>query len=434
MPDFSPFCGYRFSSALGTRISRILCPPYDKISRKDLPSFWEADPLNCARLILPPLDVAEGDFATESAAKESGWYAGARRFLDNWIQQGYLIQDPLSFYFYCQEFLLDGKSLKRWGVLGALSLENNKKTFLHERTFEGPKADRFRLIKETQANLCSIFLIATDPDKALLGIASSLDYPQLDCFTPDGVRHKLYVVSDTEIIKQTRSALTNSTMMIADGHHRFETALNYRAWAAENCEKICLSFANYVMAYVSPVDQEGMIVLPTHRLVRHLGENWPDTLSKTKGIQLREIHGGVNGLLHELEKMPTTTVVFGATDGKRFYLVIRQGEPDAEMYRDVHPALRHLDVTFLHSVVLHNVFGIDESRSGAISYFRDPREATAAAGETPGSGAFFLRAPDPQTIMKVSESGERMPQKSTDFYPKIPTGLVIRLLREPPGA
>ncbi|HPA44413.1 MAG TPA: DUF1015 domain-containing protein [bacterium] len=433
MPDFSPFCGYRFSSALDARISRILSPPYDKISRKELPSLWEADPLNCSRLVLPPPDVAEGDFATESAAKVSDWYAGSRRFLDNWIQEGFLVQDPLSFYFYCQEFLLDGKSYQRWGVLGALSLEDNRKTLLHERTFEGPKADRFRLIRETQANLCSIFLVATDPDRELLSIATNLDHPQLDCATPDGVRHKLHIVSDKETIERTRNALMNSTVMIADGHHRFETALNYRAWAAENLEENRQSPSNHVMAYVSPVDQEGMIVLPTHRLVRNLGDNWLDTLNRATNIVLREIHGSANELLHELRKMPETDVVLGATDGDQFHLVIRRREPSAEMYPDIHPALWNLDVTFLHSMVLRGILRVDESRSGAISYFRDPQEATTAAAEDPGSGVFFLRAPNPQTIMKVSESGERMPQKSTDFYPKIPTGLVIRLLREPPS-
>ncbi|MFH1740741.1 MAG: DUF1015 domain-containing protein [bacterium] len=432
MPDFLPFCGYRFSPDLENRFSQILAPPYDKISAKDLPVLWESDPFNCARLILPPPDVANGDFATQSATQRTtDWYSGARSFLDEWISKGILRRDDPSYYFYRQDFLLDGSMHSRWGVIGTLALKDDDETLLHERTFEGPKADRFQLLKETQANLCSIFAVATDPKRTLIRIAEGLSDPAVDCHTPDGIRHRVYFVTDQETIQATQEAFKTCTLMIADGHHRYETARNYRAWARENLDPSCWPATDGVMVYACPIEQEGLVVLPTHRMIRDLSDCWLDCLAQHPGISSHEASGGLDDLLRDLHARPGNEVAVGATDGTRFVLLVRKGDADPELYRDVHPALRDLDVTFVHHMILKVVLEVDEMKTGRMSYFRNPQEALDRVIETPRSGALFLRPPRADQVMSVSQSGERMPQKSTDFFPKIPTGLVIRLLREP---
>lgn len=432
MSNFLPFCGYRFSPDLRDRLPGILAPPYDKISPQELSGLWESDPLNSVRLILPSPDIATGDFAVQSATQSSAdWYPGACRFLNDWIRRGILQRDESVYYFYRQDFSLDGRSFSRWGVIGALALDDDGKTLMHEQTFEGPKADRFRLLKETQANVCSIFLVATDPDSVLIDIAARLKVPAIDCSTPDGVRHRLYVVTDQKTIEATRAAVSTSTLMIADGHHRYETAQNYRAWVRENMDASFWSPADAVMAYVCPMPQEGLIILPTHRVVRDLDEGWLERLTSQSGIRASGISGRLNNLLENLQTLREGDVGVGVTDGDRFLLVVR--DKDAETYETMHPALRQVDVVFLHQIILKHILKVPEGDAGRISYLRDPREAVALVKENPRAGAFFLRPPKPEQVMEVvSRSGRRMPQKSTDFFPKIPTGLAIRLLREPP--
>ncbi len=435
MPDFQPFRGYRFSADLTNRLSQILSPPYDKVSRQQLPALWESDPLNAVRLILPPPDVATGDFMTESATEDGAdWYEGARRYLDDWIRQGILKRDERAFYYYRQDFLLDGVSHTRWGVIGALGLEEKGETLLHERTFEGPKADRLRLMKATEANLGCIFMIATDPQGSLLQVAERLESPAVDCRTPEGDRHRVYLVTQPDAVQTTVSTMKDATFMIADGHHRYETARNYQAWLRQNGQLGPDSPANALMVYVAPVQQQGLVILPTHRVVRRLGVGWLDRPAEVDSIECRPVPGRLSDLMNELSRLSADDVALAATDGRKQALLVRKGEPDPALYEGVDPALRNLDVTFLHQVVLNRVLEVPEDAPGRISYFRDPQEALALVKESHSSGAFFLRSPEPERVIEVSKSGHRMPPKSTDFYPKVPAGLVIRLLREPPKA
>jgi len=434
MPDLVPFRGYRFSPDLGERLADILAPPYDNISPRDLRELWDSHPFNAARLVLPPPDIAGGDFAVQSATRTGAdWYAGARHFLDDWIRQGVLEECEPGLYYYCQDFSLDGRGFRRWGVIGALALDDKDETLPHERTFEGPKADRFRLLKASQANVCSIFLVATDPQRVLIDIASKLDQPTIECRTRDGVRHRLYLVRDQNAIQTTRAAVRTSTLMIADGHHRYETARNYRAWVRENVDPAYWSAADAVMACVCPMPQEGLVILPTHRIVRDLSPGWLDRLSNQPGIAAGTVSGTLTHLLGQLQGLPQQDAAVGVTDGDRFQLLVWDNKADPETYRTVHPVLRNMDVTFLHRVILSQVLKVSEGDAARISYLRNPQEALAQVVAAPGSGAFFVRAPNPEQVMAVSRSGQRMPHKSTDFFPKIPTGLVIRLLREPPA-
>ncbi len=435
MPDFQPFRGYRYSPDLANRLSHILSPPYDKISRNQLPILWESDPLNAVRLVLPPPDMASGDFMTESATQEGAdWYQGARRFLDSWIRQGILKRDETAFYYYRHDFSLDGERHTRWGVIGALGLEEKDETLLHERTFEGPKADRLRLMKATESNLSCIFIITADSQNTLLDVAGGLETPAVDCRTPEGDRHRVYITSQPQSVQATTEAMKGTTFMIADGHHRYETARNYRAWLQQTGSLTPDSPANALMVYVCPVGQDGLIILPTHRVVRQLGAGWIDRLAATDDVECRPVPGRLSDLLDQLDQLEEDQIALAATDGKQQALVLRKSGPDSDLYEGVAPALRNLDVTFLHQVVLSRLLEVPEDTPGRLSYFRDPQEALALVKESPSSGAFFLRPPKPERVMEVSRSGHRMPPKSTDFYPKIPTGLVIRLLREPPTA
>jgi uncharacterized protein (DUF1015 family) len=435
MPDFLPFCGYRFSPNLAERLPNMLAPPYDKISPQELWRLWQIDPLNAVRLVLPPPEMATGDFVTQSATQSSAdWYAGARRFLDDWIRGGILRRDGPGYFFYRQDFPLDGRRFCRWGVIGALALTDHDETLPHEQTFEGPKADRFRLLKATQANVCSVFIVATDPQRTLITVAAELDQPAIDCSTPDGVRHRLYAITDQPTIQATRAAVSTSTLMIADGHHRYETARNYRAWVRGNMDPASQSPADAVMAYVCPMPQEGLVILPTHRVVHDLNPGWLDRLASQTCVEAQRVSGGVSDLLRDLEGLPETHVAVGATDGDQFLVLRRDERADPESYRTMHPALQNTDVMFLHHVILKHLVAAPEESAGRISYLGDPQEALALVKAKPRAGAFFLRPPKPEQVMEASRSGQRMPHKSTDFFPKIPTGLVIRLLREPPSA
>ena len=394
-----PLRALRYDPATVGDVGRVLAPPYDVISPAEQEELHGRSPHNVVRLILPK-------------AADRG--AAAARQLREWIDARVLVRDETpAVYLYSQRFTLaDGSTHRRDGVLCRLRLEDFAAGVVrpHERTLPGPKADRLALFRATGANLSPIFGLYSRPGervRELLG-AAALGAPAVDV---DGW-HQLWTVSDAAAVARFQEALASETIFIADGHHRYETALAYRD------ENPGVDEARYVLAYLANMEEEGVVILPTHRLVPRPLRLAPDALE----ARLRETF--------ELTPAPRGRRRDGEIDvvlrDRRWRLVARPAA--TARLRDVPPAVRALDVALLHGAILEPLLGLTAED---LEFTHDDIEAIEAVEQGRAHAAFLLNAPTMHAVRDVCLAGEVMPQKSTYFYPKLATGLVLSLVGPP---
>jgi uncharacterized protein (DUF1015 family) len=377
----------------------VLAPPYDVISRPEQEELYGRSPHNVVRLILP---------------KDADRGAAAGRQLRAWVEERILVSDAEpAIYLYSQRFTLaDGTSHRRDGVLCRLRLEDFASGVVrpHERTLPGPKADRLAVVRATGANLSPIFGLYSRPGehvRDLLGAAAS-GAPSVDV---DGW-HQLWPVTDRRAIARFEEALARETIFIADGHHRYETALAYRD------ENPATEAARWVLAYLANMEEEGVVILPTHRLVPRPLRLGADALE----ARLREtfdVSASPNGKRRDGEidvVLPGRTLRLAARPAAAARLV---GVP---------PAVATLDVALLHGVILEPLLGLTGED---LEFTHDDLEAIEAVEKGRAHAAFLLNAPTMHDVRDVCLAGETMPQKSTYFYPKLATGLVISLVGPP---
>jgi len=395
MAIVAPLPGLRYDPARAGELRDLIAPPYDVISPAQQEALYARSPYNVVRLILP----REPDRGAASAAA-----------LRDWIAKGVIARDDQpALYFYTQTYgLPDGTTRTREGVLCRLGLEDFSSGVVrpHERTFPGPKQDRLSILRATKAYLSPIFGLYSRPNEKLRDVAGVGPKPDVEIHAPEGGIHRLWVVTDAAAIARVAMALAPETIYIADGHHRYETALNYRAEGGGT---------DYVLAYLANMDEEGLVILPTHRLVQGALGIEPAALES----QLREYF-----------------TVEPLTDGPRPEGAIDCVLPDrswrlrplpaaAAAQRDVPEAVRELDVAILRNVILEGILGCDAQR---LAFTHDDREATGAVRDGTASAAFLLNAPSMAAVRSVCLSGAVMPEKSTYFYPKLADGLVFDLI------
>ncbi|HEV8718471.1 MAG TPA: DUF1015 domain-containing protein [Candidatus Binatia bacterium] len=415
-----PFRGVRYDPAVVGDLQQVVSPPYDVISAEQQTVLHLRSPYNAVRLDLNR-DVER--------------YSSAAKTLRDWLERGVLIQDQEpSLYCYTQEFTLkDGSHHTRAGVLAALRLEEfSAKTIRpHERTFESAKNDRLALLRACQAHLSPVFLLYSKPAWSLTQtLAPALAAPALVTVEDDQqTRHQLWRITDQAFIAGVAAGLAHEPLIIADGHHRYETALHYRAErvAAQKHSGGDEPF-NYVLAYLTNVWEGGVVILPTHRLLR---EGPLPSSQHLRAVLQRDFR----------------IVLFSPADPQAFFAALRapgserrigcalagashswvlsfdervtQGLP-------VSASLRAVDVTVLHDVIFQRFLGFPpEVQKQRLAYTVDEEEALRWVAERRCQAAFFL---NPTTFAQVAEvcgHGETMPQKSTYFFPKLLTGLVF---------
>jgi len=432
MASVAPFCGIRYHHDLAQDLARLITPPYDVISPADQEHLYRAHPNNIIRLELGR--TLPGDNATENR------YTRASRFYRQWLAQGILQkEDRPAFYLYRQEFTIDGTPKIRTGIIGAVKIEPYEKKVIlpHEETLSSAKADRLELMRACRASFSPIFGLYADPtgtlDELLARVAAR--EAAASCTDDEGHKHALWLITEDDETDAIAAGLADKQIFIADGHHRYETAQTYQKERGETPPDAPWHFV--MMTLVNLYDP-GLVILPTHRLIKNLpGLDFAAFLaSLASNFLIAEYRLGDGGSLdHFLTMLQATGAegrhAFGlCADGANLYLLVLKNtvDPDRVLGPGRSAAWRRLDVAILQSLVLERLLGIDETacRQGEfLSYTRDAGEAMAALAAGTHQLAFLLNATPVTSVTAVAQSGEKMPQKSTFFYPKLMTGLVM---------
>lgn len=431
MVEIRPFRGLRYDTARAGQAEDLLAPPYDVIDAAQRAELASRSAHNCVRVILP-----EGDGDAR--------YAEGRRCFDALRADALVHDDAPGLYVYHQRFEVKGETFVRKGLVCAMEITPFSKGEVrpHERTLAGPKADRLKLMRACDAHLELVFGMFSDPEKAWeAAVASALGEPVLDA-SFDGAHHTLYRVSDPEACAGVTEALAALPVYIADGHHRYETMCAFRRELEEAGRG---DVATHGMIYLSNLDDEGLVVLPTHRIVHSLPEISLDAVLQTLGafFDMEEvaIPTQAEELTAALDPGARGRATFGlAVPGASHMTRLRLREdfsPDAAGLAALHPALATLDVALLHELVLERGLGITKAAQEAktnLRYFKSTERSIAIArGDEPAGDVqlvCFMNATPVKDVVAVCDSGQVMPQKSTFFYPKIPTGLVFRALED----
>jgi uncharacterized protein (DUF1015 family) len=438
MVDVRPFRGLRFNSSHIEDHSRVLSPPYDVISSQELADLLARSPYNVVRVELPAADFRAGGSQGEEP------YAQAAQTLAQWRSEGVLVPDQSAcLYLYEARFRLGDQKLSRRSVVAALRLEpwSSNQVLPHERTMRAPKADRLRLLRATRANVSPVWALYrghSDGLQKAWGLVEAV-HPELECKLPDGTVHRLWKLDQASLIQAIQGDFAPFQVVIADGHHRYETALSYRDEVAKSGQLDRDDPANFVLAHLVAEDDPGLAILPTHRLVRGLGGldqvELEEELGHTWHAEYFPIWEGappeqLDALLAQLQSEAQTERVVGlyGPDTSIFaILMLRNNQIMQQRAADRPEPWRDLDVALLEEAVLSPLLErTGAEREQSVAYERDAYAALQAVLRREYQLALFLNPLKPEQVLSVAEAGERMPEKSTYFYPKIPTGLVIR--------
>jgi uncharacterized protein (DUF1015 family) len=427
MAILHPFQGYRFSKEKVGDFNLVMAQPYDKISEEMQKQYYAKSPFNVVRVTLN-LEKRE-DPNTE--------YPDAGVTYHRWIREGVLIQDRKpAIYAYYQEYEIEGEKKLQKGFIALLDLKHASSGIRpHEKTLAEPKMDRLRLMRRIESNAESIYMLYTD-DKLvvnrLLDETASTQAPDIEVKDEYGATHRLWAITEPKTLKKIQDAMAVEELFIADGHHRFETSQNFmkecqtRSWKAVSVE----SFDHRLVTCFNSADQ-GLTILPTHRLIRAIS-NFDAKSFLQSASTLFTVEPSASGPdLWDTMKREGNKHVFGFYAGKRdgFYLLRMKPEAEADPLMLERPeAFRQLDVSILHTLLLENFLGINEAKLAAqehVDYARDRNRCVREVDEGKYQAAFFLNSTTVEQMQRIALLGGKMPQKSTDFYPKLLTGLVM---------
>ena len=425
MAQVRPLRGLRYDLPRLGDAGLLLAPPYDVVDDAGRARIAARSPHNCIHVILPQ---GEGD---------AKYAEGARRFAA--LQTEALVRDAEpSFYVYHQTFTSEGRQYTRKGFIGLIELTRfgAGPVLAHERTLSGPKADRLALMRACEAHLELVFGMFSDPERRWEAAAGALGDPVLACAF-DGAGHVLYRVSDPAATAALSQVLADRKIYIADGHHRYETMCTFRDELAGRGE-----VARWGLIYLSNLDDPGLVVLPTHRLIHSLPAlDLGAALAQVApffSIAREKLPESGAALRARLAAAGAAGAAFGLAlpgSGELVVLALRPDfDPGAAGLGHLAPALQRLDVALLHELILERGLGVTreaQAKNTNIRYYKSTDEALALAREG-GAGAqllCFMNATPVADVRAVCDGGEVMPQKSTFFYPKIPTGLVFHDLK-----
>lgn len=442
MAEIVPFRGVLYSTAKVGDLNKVMAPPYDVISPKKQDELYERHPNNIIRIIL-------GKTASDDKPG-SDRYSRAASDLGKWMNDGVLAQDEKpGLYYYTQTYTeKDGSRRTRKGFIGLSRLVDfGKGVHPHERTLSGPKADRLQLMQACDANMSCIFTLYSDPalrvNKLLEG-ATAGKAPDIDVTDDDGIVNKIWRVNDQQALGGVVESMSDKSLFIADGHHRYETALNYRNKMREKAGNYTGDEPfNFIMMYFSNMDDEGMTIWPTHRVVHSLKDFDADSFlaSCREYFDLKEfsyaasIEPSVRAtFLKELEKSGEKTVSMGLHIRARdIYYLLSMKSKDVmhKVFGDSIPEVfKGLDVTVLHSLVFARILGMTQEaqeKQENLIYVKSYDEAINACSNDRNQLVFLLNATKIEQVKSVALAGFVMPQKSTYFYPKLLSGLTLNL-------
>jgi uncharacterized protein (DUF1015 family) len=440
MARIYPFRAWRYNPS-AVRLDDVVTQPYDKISPSMQQAYYQRSPFNLVRIILglPELFDAEGG---------ENVYTRAARDFRAWREQCVLIQENEPCIFaYAQRFKVPGteivKERRGFIALGKLHEYAEQVVFRHEQTLSRPKSDRLNLLKATRAHFGQIFMLYSDPAGSVEKILYE-GYGLADAEVSDeyGVLHRLWRVNSPAAIRLLTTAMADKKLIIADGHHRYETALSYsKEHATASPAKAGSSAtglpqpphpeAAVMMTFVN-MDADGLVILPTHRVVHSL-EGFDPAAFRARAWEFFAIEalpaGDAAGYLNTLKGEKCTAFV--AVNRKAALLLRAKPEAMAAPLADLPERQRQLDLTQLHSIVLDRLLGMDAEmvcEETNLRYLRDAQEAVEQVRKGEADVAFLTNPVTMEQLKEVAFAGEVMPQKSTDFFPKLLSGLAIYAL------
>ncbi|MEW5909357.1 MAG: DUF1015 domain-containing protein [Thermodesulfobacteriota bacterium] len=441
MAIVTPFRGIVFNPSKIYDIADVMAPPFDVVSEAERQELHERNPFNSIRLTLGNADP--------SNPEDHGWVNRSAQYFDQWLNAGILIQDNSpTLYFTARSFFHNNKPITRFGFIALISLEpfENRVVLPHEKTFSNVRSQRLALIKASKANFSPIFSLYSDPENSILVRLKAAVFdknPDIDFVDHDSQRHRLWRITEHAVQETVSETLKSKQIYIADGHHRYTTALNYRDWLhSQNPDFPKDHPANFVMMYFSCMEDPGVIILPAHRLLRQV----PDSIRTTLIPKARK-YFDVTTLPYKGKEREKTLIEFASLlksnspktvigvymrDHNELYLLTLKPKTMDQLYKDKIPeVLRSIDVTVLNQLIFIDILGFDEDnveKEKLIGY----TSSEAAAVESVDTGvydiAFVLNPTRHEQVKHIADQGLIMPRKATYFYPKVGSGLVMNRL------
>lgn len=442
MAEIQPFRAYRYD-AKRVALKDVLTQPYDKISPQMQEKYYAASPYN-----LIPVEkgrTLEGDSA------ENNVYTRAAGKIQEWIAEKILLQDSApTIYVYTQEFQVPGTQARRTrsGFISLVRVEDYdaRVVFRHERTLSGPKADRIELLRRTGAQTGQLFFLYEDPAQQVDSLIETVtkQVPAIELHDEYDTIHRVWPVADKAVIDKLQKAMADKKLIIADGHHRYETALNLRNEArAKSGNQDRMAASEFAMATIINAHSKGLTILPTHRVVRTTSfdfdkfrkdlspyfdwYSYPFQNASDRAASYAEFRKDLasnSETRHAIGVYPASKGGSGA-----FYLFALRKDVDLEtLLPDISPAQRRLDVVLLHRLLLEKGLGITAEAVAAeknVGYEREMDAAIAHVDRAEAQLACLLNAARMEQVSEIALGGDVLPQKSTDFYPKLLSGLTI---------
>lgn len=408
-----PFRGLRYNATQVEGIANVIAPPYDVIKPEERVALEAHHPVNIIRLILSqPLDD-DTDAANQ--------YTRAARLMNQWITDGTLVQDATPrYYIYDQSFSApDGKHYTRRALIGLVKLEpfENRVVLPHERTHAGPKIDRLNLMRQCHANLSPIFVLYADADGDIERIMESFTdehRPEVDCEERFGSTHRLWCLDDAERNTEIQTLFSERPLLIADGHHRYETALAFQ----EEMAHTGIQGYGYMMVNLVRMESPGLAVLAIHRLLDNLSLD-SITRAITKLPEVFEVH--------EVDTQTRLMAQLEARRGKSPAVGLYTADDKYRLLTPRSTEQRQLDVVLVQETLIKEMFQV-ETLADHISYTAYVDDAVAHVKSGTGRVALLMNPTPVEQVLEVAMAGSIMPQKSTYFYPKMATGFVLNLL------
>lgn len=431
MADIHPFHALRYQSSKVSP-AEVTTQPYDKITPSMQDKYYETSPYNLVQVILGKSQPADND--------QQNIYTRAAALLKNWQSEGVLQPDSEpSLYVYSQTFKApgdpSGRDAERRGFIALSRVEDydRKVVFRHEQTLSKPKADRLNLLQATRAHTELIFMVYSDPADEIGKLLHQDGPPTVELRDEYGVLHRMWKVSDAATVAAVTAKMADKKLIIADGHHRYETALNYRNQMREQSksndadapyERVMVSFVN--------MDAPGLIILPTHRVVFGLEgfSLYSKAMRVMKYFEVEDLGAitDVQDAVRRLREAGKDRTALLAVTAQNAFLLKARRDAQSPSLKDMSAQERSLDVVQLHKLILEEIIGMSEEDIRGqkhLKYIRDAGEAIDEVRKGAAQVAFLMNPVRMEQVRDIAFAGEVLPQKSTDFYPKMLSGLTI---------
>ena len=416
MVDIRPFKAVRYTQKAG-ELKNLISQPYDKIDSEMQKEYYQKSPYNYCRLILP---------------LEDNKYEMAQQRVKLWLKEGILAKEEEAVVFVSrQEFILNEKKYERIGLIAALRLYDYSENmvFPHEFTYKSPKIDRLNMLRAVQKDLEPVFLIYSDTEKKTINFLeeATKEKPIIQVTDPLQVKHTIWKVTDKKKIKLLQNELSGKTMVITDGHHRYESALVYRDEMRNKVDWTEDAAFNFHMCYMVPVQEEGLVVLPTHRLLKKINLKNTFLEGLKRFFDVTEMKPTIEALDQFLKSHLDEHAFCVYSIGKAYGLTLKHNKDVYDFVNaNVSKETKIFDVVILRDIVFKRILKTGElNMNENILYARWTQEAVEKVNLGEASIAFLVNPISAKTVVEIAQQHELLPEKSTDFYPKMASGLLL---------